>query len=52
MKQIIEELKREEYLIDEFGMKADRNEVEEYQHKIENHETIIDQFSVKMKKLL
>lgn len=51
MKQIIEELKREEYLIDEFGMKADRNEIEEYQHKIENHETIIDQFSTKMKKL-
>lgn len=51
MKQIIDELKGDQYLIEEFGMKADRNEVQQYQMKIENGETLIDQFSTKMKKL-
>ena len=49
MKQIVDELKGDQYLIEEFGMKADTNEVKQYQRKIENDETINDQFSTKMK---
>lgn len=52
LKQLIEELKDDKYLLSEFGLKANPNEVHQYQKKIEENDNVHHQFSSLMEKTI